>query len=110
MARVAQSLAFAAALLEECGVDGRRCFLGVAGHRGRVRGALPFVAPMRFARLHSDCTLRGGSLRVSSLIYRHSYVLLRRCHSGSLRCVVSVLINRSQMMPQRLRTNSMVAW
>ena len=36
-------------------------------------GALPFAAPMRFARLHSDCTLRGGSLRVPTLIYRHSY-------------------------------------
>ena len=27
-----------------------------------------------------------------------------------LRCVVSVLINRLQMFPQRLRTNNMVAW
>ena len=33
----------------------------------------PLCRPMRFARLHSDCTLRGGSLRVPTLIYRHNY-------------------------------------
>ena len=45
MARVAQSLAFAAALLEECGVDCRRCFLGAAVC-SRLLHALGRVSPL----------------------------------------------------------------
>ena len=54
-------------------------------------------------RLHA----KRRSLRVSTLIYRHSYGSCSAVTLAVLPCVVSVLINRLQMIPQRLRINNM---
>ena len=90
--RVGQALPLAAALLEERGVDRGCGLLCVAGH---VESAVLSPLPHRCAsRLHSDCTLRCGSPRVSNSIRKHSYGSCCAATLALRSAVVSVLLNR----------------